>query len=319
MIYSKLAGLGTYLPKKVLTNKDFEKTHDTSDEWILSRTGISERHIAEKIETPTSMGMQAAQEALKKAGCVPEDIDMIIVSTATPEKFFPSTACMLQKELNINECAALDISTACSGFVYGLSIADQFIKTGMMKRVLVVSSEILSRLTDWTDRSTCVLFGDGAGAVVLEASDKPGILATKLYANGACGDMLYCNTEHFSENPDVRNYLHMNGRGTFKLAIESMARACNEILAEQNIQSQQVDWVITHQANKRIIDALLDRLNVSQDKSIITINKYANTSSSTIPLALGEAMNDGRVKLGQLILLVAFGAGMTFGSALVRL
>ena len=318
MIYSKLKSVGSYLPKKMLTNKDLEKIVDTSDEWIVTRTGIHSRHIAESHETPSSMAEEAAKKALAKAGLEPEEIDLIIVTTATPEKFFPSTACLLQQRLDIGGCMAFDLSAACAGFVYALSVADQFIRNGTTKRALLVGSEIMSRIINWEDRNTCVLFGDGAGAVVLEASPEPGILDTKLYADGRQKDLLDLKTNLYVESHDIKSNISMQGRELFKFAVENMVHSVQEILEKNEISVSDVDWFIPHQANTRIVDLLAARVGFPKERVIKTISEHANTSSASIPLAFDQAICENKIKRGQTILLEAIGGGLTWGSVVLK-
>ncbi len=318
MKYAKLIGTGSYLPEKVLTNSDLEKLVDTSDEWIVERTGIRERHIVAEGESVASMAEQASRAALSNANISPEALDLIIVATCTPNNFFPSTACLLQSQLKAKNSFAFDVNAACSGFIYALSVADNYIRTNSVKNVLVVGSEALSRITDWTDRNTCVLFGDGAGAVVLQASQEPGIIANKLYANGDLKDLLYMSSGIYEESMEKR-YLHMmEGRKVFKIAVGSMANAAKTLLLEQEMTISDIDWLIPHQANVRIIDAIVSRLNIPSDHVVRTVDKHANTAGASIPLALDYAMSQGLIQHGQNVLLEAFGAGLTWGTLLLR-
>lgn len=335
MKYSKIAGTGSYLPPTIFTNADWEKRVETSDAWILDRTGIRSRHIAGKDETASSMGAIAARRALEQSGLSTDDVELIIVTTGTPDKIFPSTACLLQQHLKIPTCIAFDVQAACTGFIYGLSIADQFIKTGAVKNALVVGSELMSRIIDWSDRTTCVLFGDGAGAVVLKASSSPGILSTNLYAQGSFGDLLTVENMQLADytgvlpgtvktdnnNADLMQlspYVKMQGQKVFKTAVSKLGDMVKDIQEKHDLSADQIDWLIPHQANIRIIQAIADKLALSMDKVICTIDTHSNTSSASIPLALDVAIRDGRVKPGQTLLFEAFGGGLTWGSALVQ-
>ncbi|MFO1257390.1 MAG: beta-ketoacyl-ACP synthase III [Gammaproteobacteria bacterium] len=327
MTFSRILGTGSYLPPNILTNADWEKRVDTTDKWIFERTGIRSRHIATS-ETASEMGALAAREALQAAGVATNEIDLIIVSTGTPDKIFPSTACLIQKELNIPICPALDIQAACSGFIYALSIADKFIKTGAAKKALVVGTELMSRLMDWTDRKTCVLFGDGSGAVVLGEDDTTGVLFTKLYADGKYADILSVdNTQCASRSKalcadtitaDISPYLHMEGQRVFKLAVNTFDSMVQDIQNELHLELQDIDWLIPHQANTRIIQAAADKLGLPKEKVVMTVETQGNTSSASIPLALDHAVRSGDVQRGQLLLMEAFGGGLTWGSALLR-
>lgn len=316
MIYSRIAGTGGYLPEKVLSNNNLEQMVDTSDQWILERTGISRRHIMEDHETTSTMAEAAARQALDAAGLTTKDIDMIIVGTATPDRTFPSTACILQHRLEAYGCPAFDVGAACAGFIYGLSIADQFIRNGVAKRALVVGAESLSRIVDWTDRSTCVLFGDGAGAVILEASDQPGICSTHIHANGFYNDLLYA-ANHIGELKEPA-YIKMQGNGVFKIAVKTLDDIVDETLAYNNIDKSEIDWLIPHQANLRIITATAKKLDLPMERVILTVQDHGNTSSASIPLALNHGVRTGKIKRGETLLLEAFGAGLTWGSALVK-
>jgi 3-oxoacyl-[acyl-carrier-protein] synthase-3 len=320
MHHTKILGTGGYLPEKILTNSDLEKFVETTDEWIFDRTGIRQRHIAAEHETALTMAEAAARIALADADLLPEDIGMIIIATTTPEKMFPSTACLLQKRLNIVGCPAFDLnSAACAGFVYAVSIADQFIKTGAIKNALVIGSEVMSRVVDWTDRATCVLFGDGAGAVVLGASTEPGILSTHLHADGNHQDVLSLPVS-IGKPLDIEEplYIKMTGNHLFKLAVNILAKLFDETLAANQIEKSEVDWLVPHQANIRIIQAMAKSLNLSMDKVAITLQDQGNTSSASIPLALDKAIRDGQIKRGELLLLEGFGGGLAWGSALIR-
>ncbi len=320
-IYSRIIGTGGYLPEKIVTNLDLEKMVDTSDEWIRERTGIEQRHIAAEGETTCDLAEQATLKALEMAGLEASAIDMIIVATTTPDKTFPSTACLLQQRLAIHGCPAFDIQAVCSGFVYALSVADQFIKTGMAKCVLVVGAETLSRITNWTDRNTCVLFGDGAGAVLLEASEQQGILSTHIHADGQYEELLHVPSG-LSKLPQTdaieERTMSMKGNEVFKMAVNTLSRIAKETLEANGLQKEDIDWLVPHQANLRIINGTAKKLKLSPEQAVITVHKHANTSSASVPMALDEAIRDGRIQRGQLLLLEAFGGGFTWGSALIR-
>lgn len=335
MKYARIIGTGGYLPSQVFTNADWEKRVETSDAWILDRTGIESRHIAAKDEMASDMGAKAAQKAFEMANCAPDDIELIIVATGTPDKIFPATSCILQHKLKIPTCIAFDVQAACTGFIYALSIAEKFIKTGTVKRALVVGSELMSRVINWSDRNTCVLFGDGAGAVILEASDSPGVLSTQLFAQGSYGHLLTVDNMQLGDYSGVLKdldktennnlpldelypYVNMQGQKVFKIAVTKLGELVESVLKEHNLQPDQIDWLIPHQANIRIIQATAEKLNMPMSKVICTVATHSNTSSASIPLALDVAVRDGRVKPGQLLLLEAFGGGLTWGSALVK-
>jgi len=320
MRYSQIKGTGGYLPEKILTNADLEKMVETSNDWIIERTGIHQRHIASAQETALTMAEKAAQEAMSAAGMQPTDIGMIIIATTTPEKMFPSTACLLQQRLGIAGCAAFDLnSAACAGFVYGLSIADQYIRNGQVKSALVIGSEVMSRVIDWTDRSTCVLFGDGAGAVVLGAGDVPGILSTHLHADGTHKDVLSLAVS-IGKPIDVEEalYMQMSGNQLFKLAVTILGDLFDETLAANALTKADVDWLVPHQANIRIIQAMAKKLNLPLDRVAITLAEQGNTSSASIPLALDSAIRTKKIKRGDMLLLEGFGGGLAWGSALIR-
>ena len=320
-IYSRIIGTGGYLPEKILTNVDLEKMVETSDEWIRERTGIEQRHIAAEGQTTCDLAEQASLRALEMAGIDASKIDMIVVATTTPDKIFPSTACLLQQRLNIHGCPAFDVQAVCSGFVYALSVADQFIKTGMSKCVLVVGAETLSRITNWEDRNTCVLFGDGAGALILEASAEPGILSTHIHADGEYEELLHVpsGVSKLPKTDDIaERTMAMKGNEVFKVAVNTLSRIANETLEANNMQKEDIDWLVPHQANLRIIKATAKKLKLREDQTVITVNKHANTSSASVPLALDEAIRDGRIQRGQTLLLEAFGGGFTWGSALIK-
>lgn len=318
MKYSRIVGTGSYLPKRIVTNEELAQKVDTTDEWIVSRTGIRERHISSPEETSSYMSYHAGLRALEAAGLSANDLDMIIVATTTPDKGLPNTACLVQERLGAINIPAFDITVACAGFAYGLSIADQYIRTGMTKTILVVGVDVLSAVTNWEDRSTCVLFGDGAGAVILQAADKPGILSTHLHADGRQKDSLYIpcllpGQRKESELP----YIHMDGREVFRFAVRALGQVVEEALAANNMTQSQIDWFIPHQANLRIITALAEKLKLSMDKVVVTVDRHANTSAASVPMALDEAVRDGRIQRGQTLLLEAIGGGFVWGSALI--
>lgn len=320
-IYSRIIGTGGYLPKKILTNLDLEKMVETSDEWIQERTGIQQRHIAADGETTCDLAEQASLKAIEMAGIDVQSIDLIIVATTTPDKIFPSTACLLQQKLNIKGSPAFDVQAVCSGFVYALSVADQFIKTGMSKRALVVGAETLSRITNWSDRNTCVLFGDGAGAVILEASSEPGILSTHIHADGQYEELLHVPSgpSKLPKTDEVaERTMSMKGNEVFKVAVNTLSRIATETLEANDMQKEDIDWLVPHQANLRIINATAKKLKLDDDQTVVTVHKHANTSSASVPLALDEAVRDGRIQRGQTILIEAFGGGFTWGSALIK-
>lgn len=321
MMYSRITGTGSYLPEKILTNQDLEKMVDTTDQWIFERTGIRERHIAE-MESASDMAEHAARRALEMAGRNPDDIDLIVVGTSTPDLVFPSTACLLQNNLGIrNGSPAMDVQAACSGFTYALSVADNFIRAGSAKCALVVGSEAMSKILDWTDRGTCILFGDGAGAVLLEASEEPGILSTHIHADGAYEHLLSVNAG-ISRNQELLRaegaLLQMRGNEVFKVAVNTLGRIVDETLEKNGMTKADINWLVPHQANIRIIQATAKKLDMPMDNVVVTVDKHGNTSAASIPLALDTAVRDGRIKRGEIILLEAFGGGFTWGSALVR-
>ncbi len=310
MIYAKIKATGSYLPEKVVANTDLARTIDTSDEWIVQRTGIQRRHVVAENENVVTMAVAAASKALEQASLTPHDLDMIIVATCTASQVFPATACSVQAQLGAQNCAAFDVQAACSGFIYGLSIAQQFIAGGQYKRILLIGSEAMSRVLDWQDRSSCILFGDGAGAVILEAANEPGVMSTHLSADGSYKDVL------FLDNADV---VKMQGNAVFKLAVKWLSQVAKQALEHNHMQPSDIDWVVPHQANIRIINSTVKSLGISEDKVIVTVDEHANTSAASIPLALDVGIRDGRIKPGQNLLFEAFGGGLTWGSAMVRL
>ena len=317
MSYARILGTGSYLPEKIISNSDLEKTVDTSDQWIQERTGIKKRHVAAENETTCDLAEKAARNAMEAANLTAKDIDMVIVATTTPDRVFPSTACLLQQRLGISGGAAFDIQAVCTGFVYAMGVAEKFIITGSAKNILVVGAETLSRIVDWTDRSTCILFGDGAGAVVLGASEEQGILSTHLHADGAYENLLTVPAG-VSEGYDNPAFIEMKGNEVFKMAVNTLGRIVDETLAANNMQKSDVDWLIPHQANIRIINATAKKLKMSSDNVVMTVAEHGNTSAASVPLALDTAVRDGRIKRGEILLLEAFGGGFTWGSVLIK-
>lgn len=322
MAFSRIIGTGSYLPEKVVTNDDLAKIVETSDEWIRERTGIRQRHMAVEGQTTGDLAFEAATRALAAAGVKPEELDLIVLGTTTPDIIFPSTACLLQHRLGANGCAAFDVNAACSGFIYALGVADKFIKSGAAKKALVVGAETLTRMLDWNDRGTCVLFGDGAGAVVLTADDETGILSTHLHADGGYKHLLYnpvgVSSGFKQEEPNCGVRVLMTGNEVFKVAVKTLDAVVEETLAANGLDKSEIDWLIPHQANLRIILATAKRLEMPMDRVIVTVDRHGNTSSASVPLALDEAIRSGRVQRGELLLLEAFGGGFTWGSALLR-
>ncbi len=317
-IYSRIVGTGSYLPTRVLTNAELEKQIETTSEWILERTGIRERHIAAEGELTSDLALQAAEKALEAAEIDANEIELIVVATTTSDRIFPSTACVLQAKLGItNGCPAMDVQAVCSGFVYAVSVADQFIRSGQVKKALVVGAETLSRITDWTDRSNCMLWGDGAGAVVLSASEQPGILATHLHADGRYQDLLFVDGG-VSLKKEGACYMRMSGNAVFKMAVNTLDAIVDETLAANGLQKTDIDWLVPHQANIRIIQATAKKLGMSLDHVVVTVDRHGNTSAASIPLALDTAVREGKIKPGELVLMEAFGGGFTWGSVLAR-
>ncbi len=319
-MYSRIMATGSYLPDNILTNADLEKLVDTTDQWITERTGIKQRHIALEDQTTCDLAENAARNAIETADIDPQSIDLIIVATTTPDRVFPSTACLLQQRLDIHGCPAFDVQAVCTGFIYALDIADKYIKTGAAKRALVVGAETLSRIVDWTDRSTCVIFADGAGAVILEASEEAGILSSHIHADGQFSELLSTNGGVSELNPDGLDAVHieMKGNEVFKVAVNTLGRIVDETLAKNNMQKSDIDWLVPHQANVRIINATAKKLKMSTDHVVTTVQNHGNTSAASVPLALDTAVRDGRIKRGEILLLEAFGGGFTWGSALVK-
>ncbi len=321
MTYSAIAGTGAYLPERVMTNKEFEGLVDTSDEWIRERTGIRQRHVARPDETTSDMALAASVAALDSAGIEPGEVDLIVLATTTPDKVCPSTACRVQRRLGIRNSPAFDVHAACAGFVYALDVADRFIRTGGATTALVIGAETYSRIINWKDRSTCVLFGDGAGAVVLRASTEPGVICTHCHADGRFEDMLHVPCGISTGYDKVREeaaFIEMKGSEVFKRAVGTLDSIARETLANHGIDQSEVSWLIPHQANLRIIGAAAKKLSLPMERVVVTVDRHANTSSASIPLALDVAVRDGRVQRGELLLFEAFGAGFTWGSALVR-
>ena len=317
-MYSRIIGTGSYLPERILTNLDLEKLVDTSHEWIFSRSGIVERHIAAEGEMASDLAVHAGRRALEAAGISVDEIDLVIVATTTGDQIFPSTACILQDKLGIRQGAAFDVQAVCSGFIYALNTADLFIKNGQARTALVVGTEVLSRILNWQDRSTCVLFGDGAGAVVVQRSDQPGILSAKLHADGRHRDMLSAkgniNRGVISGTP----YIEMDGKAVFKFAVKVLSEVVEEVLTANNMTGASIDWLVPHQANFRIMEATAKKLGMSMDKVVVTVAEHGNTSAASIPLALDTAVRDGRIQPGQNVLLEAVGGGFTWGAILLR-
>ncbi|HEY0337908.1 MAG TPA: beta-ketoacyl-ACP synthase III [Burkholderiales bacterium] len=316
--YSRITGTGSYLPEKVLTNRDLEQIVDTSDEWIYSRTGIRQRHIAADNENTSDLALVASRRALEASGLAPQDIDLLIVATTTADMVFPSTACLLQAKLGIGNCPAFDMQAVCSGFVYALSTADQLLKSGQYRNALIIGAEVYSRILDWKDRATCVLFGDGAGAVVLSRSEQPGILASRLHADGRYANILSVPGSVSGGNVSGRPLLQMEGNAVFKLAVKVLGEVAHETLSAAGLAKSELDWLIPHQANIRIIQATAKKLGLSMERVIATVDRHANTSAASVPLALDEAVRDGRIRSGQHVLLEGVGGGFTWGAVLLR-
>ncbi|MDC0541878.1 ketoacyl-ACP synthase III [Methylophilaceae bacterium] len=315
-MYSKIKGCGSYLPEKVLTNADLESRLDTTDEWITTRTGIKKRHIVNEDQFTSDLAYEASKIAISDANLLSSDIDLIIVATTTPDKVFPSTACILQKKLGIDECAAFDIQAVCSGFIYALSVADKFIKTKSSKNVLVVGADAMSRITDYSDRSNAILWGDGSGAIILSSSNEEGILSTHIHAKGEYEELLHVPRKLQKGEKDT---IDMKGNQVFKMAVNTLDMIVDETLNANNLAKEDIDWVVPHQANIRILEATAKKLNMSMDKLIVTIDEQGNTSAASIPLALDFGIKQKKIKPGHLILMEAFGGGFTWGSALIRI
>ena len=317
MHYSRILGTGSYLPERVMTNAELETMVDTSDAWIRERTGIEKRHLVRDGETCSDLAEHAARQALEAAGLTPSDLDLILVGTTTPDQYFPSTACLLQQRLDVHGCAAFDLQAVCTGFVYALSVADKFIRTGAARCALVVGAETLSRVIDWTDRGTCVLFGDGAGAVVLGAAEEPGIISTHLHADGAYKDLLQIPGGIGAGNREEA-YMEMKGNEVFRVAVTTLGRIVDETLEANGLEKSDIDWLIPHQANTRIIQATARKLNLPMERVVVTVKEHGNTSAASIPLAFDQAVRDGRIQRGEMLLMEAFGGGFTWGSVLLR-
>jgi 3-oxoacyl-[acyl-carrier-protein] synthase-3 len=317
LIYSRISGTGSYLPERILTNLELEKMVDTTDEWIRSRTGIERRHIAAEGETTVDLAERAARRALEAAGMAPEDVDFIAFGTTTPDLVFPNCAVLLQRRLGCFGGPAFSVETACAGFMYALSIADKYVRCGESKRALVIGAETLSRITDWNDRGTAVLFADGAGAVVLEPSEAPGVLSTHLHADGRYHEMLYC-ASGVSKGFASKLAIIMAGKEVFKIAVTKLGAVVDETLAANGLERSAIDWLVPHQANIRIVQATASKLDLPLERVIVTVQDHGNTSAASVPLALDVGVRDGRIKRGELLLLEAFGGGFTWGSALVR-
>ena len=318
-MHSKIIGTGSYLPAKVLTNFDLEKVVETSHDWIVSRSGIHERHVAADNELTSDLALQASLRAIEAAGISANEIDLVIVATTSPDQIFPSTACILQDKLGIKNCgAAFDMQAVCGGFIYALNTADLYIRGGQAKTALVVGAEVLSRMLDWNDRTTCVLFGDGAGAVVLRASDAPGIVASKLHADGSHRGMLKADGNIRNGAVQGDPFIKMDGKAVFKFAVKVLSEVVEEVLEENHLQGSDIAWLVPHQANIRIMEATAKKLGLSMDNVIVTVATHGNTSAASIPLALDVAVRDGRIKAGQNILLEAVGGGFTWGAVLIK-
>lgn len=318
-IYSRIAGTGSYLPSKVLTNRDLEARIETSDEWIFSRTGIRQRHVAAENECASDLALVASRRALEAAGVAANELSLIIVATTTPDMVFPSTACILQAKLGTKNCPAFDVQAVCSGFVYALATADHFMRSGQYQNILVVGAEVYSRILDWEDRTTCVLFGDGAGAVVLQRSDTPGILSSHLHADGSHADILSVPGSVNGGKVSGRPLLQMEGNAVFKFAVRVLGEVAEEALAFNRLAKTDIDWLIPHQANIRIIQATARKLGLPMEKVVTTVDLHANTSAASVPLALDTAVRDGRIQAGQLVMLEGVGGGFTWGAILIKM
>jgi 3-oxoacyl-[acyl-carrier-protein] synthase-3 len=316
MKHARIAGTGSYLPERILTNRELEAMVDTTDEWIVTRTGIRERHIIADGETTSDMALHASRRAIQAAGIEAREIDMIIVATTTPDRVFPSTACLLQDKLGVASCPAFDIQAVCSGFVYALATADSFIKSGAVKNVLVVGADAMSRITDWSDRSNCILWGDGAGAVVAQASAEPGIISSHLHADGSYANLLHVPSG--VSQREGRDTIEMQGNPVFKIAVNTLDAIVDETLQANGMQKSDIDWLVPHQANIRILQSTAKKLGMSMERVVVTVDVHGNTSAASIPLALDVAVRDGRIKRGETILMEAFGGGFTWGSVLAK-
>ena len=321
MTFARIAGTGGYLPERVLTNQDLEAMVETSDDWIQERTGIKRRHIAADDEKTSDMALKASYKAIEASGIEVSDIDLIIVATTTPDKVFPSTACIVQRQLGLKKIPAFDVHAACSGFIYALDVATRFVTTGGATNALVIGSETYSRILDWSDRSTCVLFGDGAGAVVLRASNEAGVMSTHIHSDGEYEELLHVPSGISSGYANVQQeaaFIQMKGNEVFRKAVSTLGSIARETLAGNSVKQEDIAWLVPHQANLRIIAAAAKKLGLPMERVVVTVDEHANTSSASIPLALDVAVRDGRIKRGDILLFEAFGAGFTWGSALVR-
>lgn len=317
-MFSRVVGTGSYLPERILTNLDLEKIVETSDQWIVERTGIRQRHVAAEGELTSDLALHASRAAIHAAGIDTQEIDLVIVATTTPDLIFPSTACILQSKLGLeNGAPAFDVQAVCSGFIYGVSIADQFVRSGQAKCALVVGAETLSRITDYTDRSNCILWGDGAGAVIIKASEEPGIISTHIHADGSYKDLLKVSGG-VSSGIDGKAVMQMEGNSVFKVAVNTLDAIVDETLAANNMQKSDINWLVPHQANIRIIQATAKKLGMSMDNVVVTVDRHGNTSAASVPLALDTAVRDGRIKHGETVLMEAFGGGFTWGSVLLK-
>jgi 3-oxoacyl-[acyl-carrier-protein] synthase-3 len=317
--YARIVGSGSYLPPRIVTNAELARRVDTSDEWIVTRTGIRQRHIADESQSSSDLALEASREALRAAGVAPAGVDLIIVATSTPDYVFPSTACLLQAKLGAGGCAAFDVQAVCSGFVYGLAVADNFMRAGQARCALVVGTEVFSRILDWNDRATCVLFGDGAGAVIMRADERPGVHGCVLHADGRQAGILEVPGNVSGGKVTGSAFLRMDGQAVFKLAVRVLDEAARELVAKCGMQLADVDWLIPHQANVRILDATVKRLGLPRERLIVTVDRHANTSAASIPLALDLALRDGRIRAGHKVMLEGVGGGFTWGAALVEL
>ena len=321
MYHSKILSTGSYLPEKIITNSDLEKKVDTSDEWIFARTGIRERRIAATDQMTSDLAYHAAQNAIEAANIEPQEIDLIIIATTTPDLVFPSTACLVQERLGIRNCPAFDVQAVCAGFIYAIDVADKFIKTGSATRALVIGAETFSRIIDWNDRNTCILFGDGAGAVILEQGETPGIVSSILHADGRFADLLCVPvgvSNNYQKLVQGEAYTTMQGSEVFKVAVRKLGESIDELVEQNNLQYEDIDWMVPHQANIRIINAMAKKLKLSMEKVIVTVEKHGNTSAASIPLALDVGVRDGRIKRGQKLILEGFGGGFAWGGTLIN-
>ncbi len=319
-VFAKITGTGSYLPKRIMTNAELAAMVDTTDAWIQERTGIRQRHIAEN-ETTGDLAEQAALAAIESAGIAASDIDLIVLGTTTPDRVYPSTACQLQARIGALGCPAFDVQAVCSGFVYALGVAESFIRAGTARKALVVGADVHSKLLDWTDRTTCVLFGDGAGAVIVEASDEPGILSTKLHADGSCEHLLYVDgsvAEGYDNPSQSAAHVKMQGNEVFRRAVKALGQIVVDTLAANGLEKSDIDWLVPHQANRRIIEAMAKKLAMPMERVVMTVGEHGNTSAASVPLALDTAVRDGRIKRGDTVLLEAFGGGFTWGASLLK-